>query len=146
MSARIIADPALIPILAQPVFLRFGDGFAVDPFLLYQVKHGGIGGAVNSPVGRELCFTGLRPYRRVGQVVFKGFQGLFSQGDAVHQEQNALNPVGSGQHIQKSHAGSRFPRARGHDQKELAMFLFHALQHGAYGLNLIWTARDGSID
>ncbi len=112
----------------------------------YDVEHGGIGRDIDAAVLGDELLAYIRPARLVRQVLLEGGQCLFSQRDAINQKQDLFGVTGTHQGIDHGDTGAGLAGAGGHDQKEVALFLFDTFQHGANGADLIVAARDGCID
>jgi hypothetical protein len=110
-----------------------------------DVEHGGIGRDVDAAVLGDELFADIGPARLMGQVFLEGGQRLFAQGDAVDEKQRFFGMTGTHQGIDHGDAGAGLAGAGGHDQQEVAFFLFDAFQDGADGPDLVVTACDGVL-
>ena len=111
-----------------------------------DVEHGGIGGDIDAAVLGDELLADIGPARLVGQMLLEGGQCLFAQGDAIDQKKDLFGMSGAHQGIDHGDAGAGLAGAGGHDQQEVALFLFNAFQHGANGADLIVASGDGRVD
>ena len=116
-------------------------GFIVD-----DIEHRRVRSNVDSAVGGDALFAGLRPAGLVGDVLFESVERLPTQGDAVNQKQNALHMPRTHEGIDQGDASAGLSGAGGHDQKKPAAIPLDPFHHRTDGLKLEIAASYSSVD
>ena len=121
-------------------------GESVLSFVTDDIEHRRISGDVDAAVSGDRLFAEFRPTRLVGNMLFEGVERLSTQGDAVHEEENALHMSGAHEGVDQGDASAGLAGAGRHHEQEPAAIPFDAFHDRTDGLELEIAAGDCRVD